>query len=270
LYPELFRIGSLVVHSYGFMISLSILISAFLLYREAPRENINPDHVLEAIIVAAFFGLLGSRILYMALNWQLYSDRFFTAFFTQFEGLTFYGAFFGGVIALYLWAAKRGVNFLKFTDMLAPYLALGYALGRVGCFLNGCCYGIESTVPWALPISIGDPVLRHPVQLYAAFSGLLIFFILKALRPRRPFIGFLLVVLFALYGLQRFIVEFFRYSETVWIGLSTAQIFSLGLLVASLSVIAAFYFVLPGNDRIVIKLPRLKKNRRRGKRRKKR
>jgi phosphatidylglycerol:prolipoprotein diacylglycerol transferase len=270
MYPELIRIGGLVVHSYGLMISLAILLSAFLLYREAPRENINPDHVLEAIIVASFFGLLGSRILYMALNWHLYSDRLFSAFFTQFEGLTFYGAFFGGVIALYVWSVKRRVNFLKFTDLLAPYLALGYALGRIGCFLNGCCYGIQSNVPWALPISVGDPVLRHPVQLYAALSGLAIFFILKALRPRRPFIGFLLIALFALYGLQRFIVEFFRYSEAVWIGLSTAQIFSLGLIIASLSAVAVYYFVLPGKDRLTIKLPRWKKKRKRGKRRKKR
>jgi phosphatidylglycerol---prolipoprotein diacylglyceryl transferase len=252
------------------MISLAILISAFLLYKEAPRENINPDHVLEAIIVASFFGLLGSRILYIALNWQLYSGRLFTAFFTQFEGLTFYGAFFGGVIALYVWSTKRKVNFLRFTDLLAPYLALGYALGRIGCFLNGCCYGIESTVPWALPISIGDPVLRHPVQLYAAFSGLAIFFILKALRSKRPFIGFLLIALFALYGLQRFIVEFFRFSEAVWIGLSAAQIFSLGLIIASLLAIAAFYFGLPGDGRFAIKLPRWKKKRKLGKRRKKR
>lgn len=270
MYPELIRISGLVIHSYGLMISLAILISAFLLYREAPRENISPDHVLEAIIVVSFFGLLGSRILYIALNWQLYSGSFLTTFFTQFEGLTFYGAFFGGVIALYVWSVKRGVNFLKFTDLLAPYLALGYALGRIGCFLNGCCYGLESTVPWALPISIGDPVLRHPVQLYAALSGLAIFFILKALRPRRPFIGFLLIALFALYGLQRFIVEFFRSGEAAWIGLSTAQIFSLGLMIASLSVIAVFYLVLPGEDRIKIKLPRLGKKSRRGKRRKKR
>ncbi len=268
MYPELIRIGGLVVHSYGLMISLAILISAFLLYWEAPRENINPDHVLEAIIVASFFGLLGSRILYIALNWQLYSGRFLSAFFTQFEGLTFYGAFFGGVIALYFWSVKRRVNFLKFTDLLAPYLALGYALGRVGCFLNGCCYGIESTVPWALPISIGDQVLRHPVQLYAAFSGLVIFFVLKALRHRRPFIGFLLIALFALYGLQRFIVEFFRYSEAVWIGLSVAQIFSLGLMIAALSAIAVFYFVLPGDDRIMIKLPRVNKKSKRSKKRK--
>ena len=167
MYPELIHVGDLAVHSYGLMISLAILISAFLLYRKAPHENINPDHVLEAIIVASFFGLLGSRILYMALNWQLYSGRFFTAFFTQFEGLTFYGAFFGGIIALFVWSMKRGVNFLKFTDFLAPYLALGYALGRIGCFFKRLLlrYRIDCSLgpadqPWRPGIEASRSTLR--------------------------------------------------------------------------------------------------------------
>lgn len=240
MYPEILRIGSLTVHSYGLMIALAILVAAIAIYREAPREKINPDHVLEAVIVAAIFGLLGSRILYIALNWGYYSTKPLTAILTQFEGLTFYGAMFGGVIALFIWSRWRQFGFLKMADLLAPYLALGYAFGRVGCFLNGCCYGKEATVPWAMPINMADTVLRHPVQLYAAFGGLIIFMLLKLLRPHRPFVGFLVLALFALYGILRFVVEFFRYSDIAWIGLSTAQIFSLGLTILSLAAIAIF------------------------------
>lgn len=240
MYPEILRIGSLTVHSYGLMIALAILVAAIAIYREAPREKIDPDHVLEAVIVAAIFGLLGSRILYVALNWGYYSTKPLSAILTQFEGLTFYGAMFGGVIALFIWSRWRQFGFLKMADLLAPYLALGYAFGRVGCFLNGCCYGKEATVPWALPINMADAVLRHPVQLYAAFGGLIIFILLKLLRPHRPFVGFLVLALFALYGILRFVVEFFRYSDIVWIGLSTAQLFSLGLTILSLAAIAIF------------------------------
>jgi phosphatidylglycerol---prolipoprotein diacylglyceryl transferase len=220
------------------MIALAILVAAFAINREGPREKLNPDHVIEAVIVAAVIGLLGSRILYIVLNWQYYSALPFSAFFTQFEGLTFYGALFGGAIALYFWSKWRKVNFLRMADLLSPYLALGYAFGRIGCFLNGCCYGKESTVPWALPINMADTVLRHPVQLYAALGGVIIFIILKKLRPRRPFVGFLLLALFALYGVLRFTVEFFRYSETAWLGLSTAQLFSVGLVGASVAAIS--------------------------------
>ena len=242
MYPEIVRIGNFAVHSYGLMIALAILVSAILLYREAPQEKLDPDHVLEAVIIASFFGLIGSRILYMLLNWDYYSGRFFSSFFSQFEGLSFYGGLFGGVFALLLWSRKRNIGFLKMTDFLAPYLALGYAFGRIGCFLNGCCYGKEASVPWALPIQIGDPVLRHPVQLYAALGALIIFFILRALRRRRPFVGFILIALFALYGILRFTTEFFRFSPFTGFGLTSAQIFSLALTLASLTAIAFFYF----------------------------
>lgn len=242
MYPEIFTIGRLTIHAYGLMIALAIVVAALAIYREAPGEKINPDHVLEAIIVAALSGLLCARILYIALNWQYYSNQPFSAFFTQFEGLSFYGALIGGAIALYLWCLWRKLNFLRMADLLAPYLALGYAFGRIGCFLNGCCYGVESTVPWALPINMADPVLRHPVQLYAALGAIIIFIILKFLRPRRPFVGFILITLFALYGLMRFTVEFFRYGEEFWLGLSDAQVFSLALSLLALAAIIVFLF----------------------------
>jgi len=97
MYPELFSIGKLTVHSYGLMMALAILVATLALYREAPGEKINPDYLLEAIIVAAFFGLIGSRILYIILHWRYYSTQPFLKILTEFEGLTFYGAMFGGV-----------------------------------------------------------------------------------------------------------------------------------------------------------------------------
>jgi phosphatidylglycerol---prolipoprotein diacylglyceryl transferase len=240
MYPVIFRLGNLTIYSYGLMMALAILVAAVAIYREAPREKLNPDHVLEAVIIAALSGLIVSRILYIILNWEYYSGQPFSVFFTRFAGLTFYGAMFGGAIGLYFWSAWRKFGFLKMADLLGPYLALGYAFGRVGCFLNGCCYGKESTVPWALPINMADTVLRHPVQLYAALGGVLIFVILKLLRPRRPFVGFIMLALFAFYGILRFVVEFFRYAEVVWLGLSSAQLFSLGLTFVSLAAIAFF------------------------------
>ena len=261
MYPEMFSLGNLTVHSYGLMIALAILVSALLLYREAPREKINPDYILEAVIVAGIGGLLGARVLYMLLNWSYYSTQPLSALFTQFEGLSFYGGFFLATILIYLWSRWRGIGFLKLTDFMAPYLALGYAFGRMGCFLNGCCYGVESNVPWALPISPGDEVLRHPVQLYALVGALLIFFILKKIRPVRPFVGFLTVALFALYGLLRFSTEFFRHGEAIWIGLTNAQVFSLVLVFAALLVMAAGFYYLTG-DKIAKAKVKPKKKRR--------
>jgi phosphatidylglycerol---prolipoprotein diacylglyceryl transferase len=232
--PILFQIGNFSVYSYGAMISLAILIAAVALFREAQREKVNPDHVLEAIIVSALAGLIGSRLLYVALNWHQFSGRWSSILFARFEGLSFYGAFAGGVLAMVFWCRWRKVSFLKLTDLLAPYLALGYAFGRIGCFLNGCCYGKVSDAAWAIAIPAVDSLPRHPAQLYAAFGALLIFAILKLARRYRPFAGFNLITLAALYGTLRFIMEFFRIEPAVWLGLTAAQLFSLGLTVTSL------------------------------------
>lgn len=243
MYPILFEIGPVAVYSYGVMISLAILVAALALYREAPREGMNPDLVLEAIIVGAVSGLIGSRLLHVALNWEIYSGRLFTILSARFEGLSFYGAFFGGALALFFWSRRRKVNFFKMADLLAPYFALGYGFGRIGCLLNGCCFGKVSNVFWALPAAMVDNLLRHPVQLYAAAGALLIFIILKLLRKVRPFTGSILLTLAALYGVLRFTTEFFRDEPVVWLGLTVAQLFSLLLAVFSLSIIMLVIFL---------------------------
>ncbi len=265
MYPELFSIGNLTIHSYGLMIAIGVLVAAVLTYREAPKENLNPDHVLESVVATMVAGLLGARLLYVMLNWDYYRVNLTEIFFAQFEGLSFYGGFLLGVLVLLLWSSWRKTGFLKMADLLAPYLALGYAFGRIGCFLNGCCYGRESDLPWAMPASMADDVLRHPVQLYAAILAVLIFVILKQLRPRRPFVGFMLIAFFGFYGLLRFTTEFFRYEEAVWLGLTQAQIFSLGTVIAALAVFAVFTLVLPEDTKQKNKNGPAKKERKDGK-----
>lgn len=242
MHPELFTIGNLTVYSYGLMIALGVLISALALYREAPGEKMNPDHVLEAVLASTFFGLIGARLLYVMLNWDYFSANPGEILFAQFAGLSFYGGLFLGVFVLFIWTRWRRLPFFKLGDLMAPYLALGYAFGRLGCFLNGCCYGRLSDLPWAMPAGMIDDALRQPVQLYAALGSFFLFAILRYLRPRRPFDGFVLLSLFPLYGLLRFSTEFFRQETAVWLGLSTAQIFSLALILVSVPAI----FVLRG------------------------
>ncbi|NMD43163.1 MAG: prolipoprotein diacylglyceryl transferase [Firmicutes bacterium] len=235
MHRVLFYIGKLPVYSYGAMISLAVLVAAIFLSRESRREGLDPDQTLEAIIIAVIAGLLGSRILYVALNWEQFGGRWKDILFSRFAGLTFYGAFIGGLVAVLLWCRWRKVSFFKLVDLCAPYLALGYAFGRIGCFLNGCCYGRVSAVPWAVAIPVVDSLPRHPVQLYAAGGAVAIFIILKVMRRYRPYEGFTLLALCAMYGLLRFTTEFFREEPLFWIGLTQAQLFSLALAVAALS-----------------------------------
>ena len=241
----LFYIGNLPVYSYGAMIALAVLVAAIFMSLESTREEIDPDHVLEAIIVAVIGGLLGARILYVLLNWVQFRGRWQDIFFSRFAGLTFYGGLFGGILVVLLWCRWRKVNFFKLTDLAAPYLDLGYAFGRIGCCLYGCCYGRVSTGPWAIALPGGDILPRHPVQLYAAGGAVIIFIILKLLQRYRPFAGFNLVALCALYGVLRFITEFFREEVILSLGLTLAQLFSLGLTIVSLLIMLYLFSVAP-------------------------
>lgn len=245
MHRVLFQIGNFPVYSYGAMIALAVFVAAILMPRESSREGISPDNTLEAIIVAVIGGLLGSRILYVILNWEHYQGHWMDVFFARFEGLTFYGAFLGGALVLILWCRWRKISFFKFTDLATPYFILGYAFGRIGCFLNGCCYGRVSAVPWAVAIPTVDSLPRHPVQLYAAAGALIIFVLLKLLQRFRPYIGFNLIALSALYGALRFTTEFFREEPVAWMGLTLAQLFSLGLVIIALTVMIYLFSLAP-------------------------
>jgi len=241
LKPVLVEIGGFPIYSYGFMLALALLVSSMGLLKQASREGFNPDHVLEAVVAASFAGLVGSRLLYVTLNWEYYQGQWIKIFNTRLGGLSFYGAFLGGLIALVVWCRFRKLPLLAFADLMAPYLALGYAIGRVGCLLNGCCYGKVSSVPWALPASSADNFLRHPVQLYASLGGLIIFLLLIRIRSKKPFEGFQLIMLALLYGVLRFTTEFFRDEPAVLFNFTLAQVFSFGITLLSLLLLMAIF-----------------------------
>lgn len=233
--PTLFKIGSLPVYAYSAMMVLALGVGLTAALLQARRQGLSPRSVLESSLLAVAVGLAGARLLYVVLNRDFYSIHPERIFLLRFTGLSFYGAFLGGALAVYLWSRLRRQNFGVIADLLTPYLILGYAITRIGCLLSGCCYGKVSGVYWAVVIPRVDHLYRHPVQLYASLGALLIFFILKAAHPRRPDDGFSLVLAGALYGLLRFITEFFREADSspVWLGLSLAQLFSLFLILIS-------------------------------------
>ncbi len=234
MYPVLLEIGNFKLYSYGFMIALGVLAAVLFLSREAPLKGYNYEKVLEIIVVTALAGMVGARILFIVLDWEWFVQDWSRIFQMRGGGLSFFGAFAGGLMVLWVYTRLQRIDFLNFADFLAPYLPLGYAFGRVGCFLNGCCYGTVSDVPWALPAALVDDLPRHPVQLYAAAGSLIIFFIMKYLQRRNYFRGFNLLSVIMLYGLLRFSVEFFREEEPLFQVLSPAQVFSAFLVLLSL------------------------------------
>ncbi len=235
MHPILFHLGPVEVRSYGVMIVLGFALAVWWSMRVAPRYGLEAEQILDFVLLTALAGVLGARLVFVGLNWGSFAREPLHALYFWEGGLSFHGAFLGGGLAVALLAWRKGIPFLRLADVLAPGVALAYAIGRVGCFLNGCCYGVPTDLPWAC--SFQDPFHAHthtppshPTQIYASLSNLLIFALLARMqKPPHPE-GKVFWAYLALYGVYRFIVEFWRIGATstvLALGLSEAQWVSL-------------------------------------------
>ncbi len=236
--PVLLEIGGFTLYAYGLMLMLAFVVGMIWTLREAPRKGFNTDYLYEAYIISIILAVFGSRVTYVYLNWELYRDApLWKTLLARESGLTFYGGLIAVLLGLLVHCYYRRVSFLRLMDFAAPFIALGYGITRIGCFLNGCCYGHitspEST-PWAVVFPFIDNNPRHPTQLYGVLAGFIIFVLLRYLRRYSFFDGYVFVLFFVFYGIYRFIVEFFRVSEPVLWFLSQAQILSLLFVIAGL------------------------------------
>ena len=254
MYPILFRIGSFEVTTFGLMMFLSFMSAGWVLSIQLRRRNLNSEFAWDVLAWAAIAGIIGAKIYYLALHWpDLVANP--VRELTSRGGLVWYGGLIGGVLAYY-WQAKRHRMPLGPTfDAVAPALALAYAVGRMGCFLVGDDYGLPTT-SWVgikfpqgsppstadnlrqigadIPLDVpGNTVLAvHPTQLYEVGLALIMFAILWKLSSKALRSGQLFAVYFALYGVERFMIEFVRAKGDRYIlGLSTSQIMSVVLLI---------------------------------------
>lgn len=242
MYPILFHIGSFAVHSYGIVLMLAFMVSIYIAYRTAERRTaqdpswrITPENVLDLGIWLVVAGLVGARVMFVALDWQMYAGHPTDMFRVWQGGLSFHGGFFGGLIALSIFCVRNRIPVLSMADLYAPGCMLGYAVGRVGCFLNGCCYGAPTTMPWGIRFH-DDGVLTppsQPTQLYSVILGLLSFALLLHLQKRQAFRGQLSCWFFILAGAERFIMEIWRANVTstvVALGMTDVQLLCLSFI----------------------------------------
>ncbi|MEW5922122.1 MAG: prolipoprotein diacylglyceryl transferase [Bacillota bacterium] len=236
--PVLFEIGGFALYSYGAMLLLAFVVGMIWTLREAPRKGFNTDYIYEAYIISIILAVFGSRITYVYLNWHLYQGApLWKTLLARETGLTFYGGLIAVLLGLLVHCYYRRIPFLKLMDFAAPFIALGYGITRIGCFLNGCCYGHVASVksvPWAMVFPFIDGNPRHPTQLYAVLAGLAIFVLLRYMRKYSFFDGYIFLFFFVFYGIYRFSVEFFRISEPVLWFLSPAQIMALLFVITAL------------------------------------
>ncbi len=236
MYPELLRIGSFVVSSFGLMVALAFLAGYWITSLEFKRKKLDDKLLGNLLLLSMLGGIGGAKLMYIFENVPLsdFISSPFTHIFSR-GGLTFYGGFIGAVLLFWILTIKNKVSFFKVMDAMAPALAIGHSIGRVGCFLVGDDYGIKSDVPWAVAFPKGlppttDPV--HPTQVYEVILMGLVFFVLWKLRKRNTPDGWLFSILIILAGIERFLIEFIRSTTPSPIpDLSVAQLIAIGLIV---------------------------------------
>ncbi len=242
MYPELGRIGSLVIHSYGLALAAAFLAAFAWIRYECGRRGLPKEYAADLVLAAAFGGIVGARLAYVVAHWDYFSRHLLDVVRLQEGGLVFYGGVIGGAAGVATVARLRALLPGHVADMAAPALALGAAIGRIGCLLNGCCYGRPTEGPFGItfPAPLGGP--RFATQVFdglynlAIFAGLVLISRRWSLRS-----GFLFWVYAATYSVFRFGVEFLRENPVLIGGLSGAQLISIGLFVLSSGVLILRY-----------------------------
>ncbi|MGC2062251.1 MAG: prolipoprotein diacylglyceryl transferase [Thermodesulfovibrionales bacterium] len=219
VYPILIKIGPLTIHTYGFLIAIGFLVALWLAVREAKKKNVSQDKLIDLAFYCLLSAIIGSRLFFIFTNGGYYRDHPADMLKIWEGGLVFYGGLIFAVPTALWFIRRAGLQLWKTFDLFAPSIAIGHAIGRLGCFCAGCCYGKPAEgLPWAVIFT--DPhslairgVPLHPSQIYESAGEFLNFLILIMLRKRQTFEGQLFWVYIMNYAVIRSVVEIFRGDE---------------------------------------------------------
>jgi len=282
MYPIIFEYNGLVISSYGLMLMLAFVTCNYLLKNYLIQINKDPKVGDDIIFYAAIGGIIGAKLYYILEGIPtgeaqhnidgfilIFKGLFTLSFQTlaqginQFgSGLVFLGGLIGGMLSVTIYIRKNNLDWLTVGDWVAPYLALGHAIGRIGCFLVGDCYGKPCELPWAvsfpkgLPATTyenfqlfypdvfieyvqnnfnpGDIISVHPTQIYESLIYFSVFIFLLKIRNNKSYNGFVIYQYLLLAGISRFMIEIFRLNPKYILGFSGAQCISLIMIIISL------------------------------------
>jgi phosphatidylglycerol---prolipoprotein diacylglyceryl transferase len=261
VFPQLFHYGRFFLPTYGLLVSTGVLVGLWISVRNSERIGIDGDKAWNLGILVVLCGIVGAKILYVINDWSTYKNHLGYIF--SFDTLQAGGVFSGGLIAAFLAAAwyvrKNHMPPLGTCDAFAPGLALGHAIGRLGCFAAGCCYGKPTHHFWGVTFTssfanqiagtpLGTPL--EPTQLFESAVELANFIFLMWLLKRRKFDGQIIGAFMFIYGVARFFLEFIRDDPgrgSVFGGAMTAtQLISIGLVIAG----GLIWWLRPGAKRL--------------------
>jgi len=235
MHPILLEIGGFELRSYGVSVALAFLVGILAAAKLAKRAKLSEEAVYDIGVTAIISAIIGARILYVIVNFSYYREDPMSVFKVWEGGLVFYGGLIGALIGTYLFVKLNKLDYFAYADIFAPLIALGHSIGRMGCFLNGCCYGGVDEKHGIIMPAIGDNLPHLPVQLYESGLNFILFAVLfiwyLRFSKKRGEIMFLYL---AGYSVVRFIMELFRgdAERGFFMSLSTSTIISIALFAA--------------------------------------
>lgn len=233
MHKILFRLGNFEIYSFSLFVAMGVMLALWAAIKAGEKQNISSKILLDLTIYLIISGSLGARLLYVIIKWKDYASTPLEILNFRAGGLSLHGAFLGGLLALYWFSKQNKLSPVLLLDLLSPSVALGIAIGRIGCFFNGCCLGVPTNMPWG--VIFHDtiyPEHRHPTQIYEMFLDLILFLILLRLQNKqqskqiikdKPKSGLLVLLLFGGYSVIRFLIEFLREDPIIFAWLSLAQ-----------------------------------------------
>ena len=227
MYPILFEIGPLTVSTYGLLLAVSFMVGIILALKRSQERGLNQNQMINMSLLIMLASIIGARIMYVIPHWDEFSANpldiispFQSSGMIGLTGLTMYGGFIAAILVSILYLRHNRLSVWKACDAFAPSIALGIGISRIGCFLNGCCFGLptDSVFGVAFPAfsaagSFYPEVSLHPAQLYNAVLGFGLFGLLFWLDRKRRFDGFLFALLLITEPISRFTVDLSRYYE---------------------------------------------------------
>lgn len=237
MFPVICHIGPVPVYSYGLMLALAVFVSSVLLAKDALRLGISRETIYDLVFWVVVCGIIGARVFYVLLNLDFFLRSPVEILMLPKGGLAWQGSFAGGLLAGIVFIRRKKLPLWPLLDMSAPYIALGHAIGRIGCLLNGCCYG--KPVIWGLYFPVWEERLI-PTQIFMSLGQLVIFLLLRwristgtGGRDGQIFILYLL-----LSSVERFGIEFFRADHELYCGLSIFQYISMAIFAIAIIVLS--------------------------------
>ncbi|MES1180882.1 MAG: prolipoprotein diacylglyceryl transferase [Verrucomicrobiota bacterium] len=245
MHPIAFYLGSMPIRWYGIMMALAFLAGLWTATRRARLANVSGDIIADVTLWLMLGSIVGARIVYVTTYWkqEFANGPFSEVFMIQHGGLVYYGGLIGAAITGLGYLAWKKLPAWKIADILAPSIALGSVFGRIGCLLNGCCYGRACDLPWAIHFPADHEthgIGVHPTEIYDGLLNLILYVFLAWLFRRKKFDGQIFATYLIIYAVFRSIAEYFRgdyppdHIHSV-LGLTSAQLVSVPIFLAGIT-----------------------------------